>query len=342
MRYDTALWPRSRVAGSGRLQSRPRNPADGILSGAGNLGKPAPSGIATGIPCMPSEAVSAEPPGVDVEPRFRSHAHIELTYVLVCYLNQSDTTSLVALLRSYAGYAPDVLDRIQFILVDDGSPLRFEIPEDIDINLLLLRITVDIPWNEAGARNLALTYARSDKVLMSDLDYILPESSLRRLLRHRNPGHTVFNLWALVPDERTWMKSSFFFLSRARYLRFYGYDEELSGHYGFKDWMFWRWQRSNGTRFRRLARRCHGVVRQLDRERSYHSLARDVSHNRAVAMRNREGMRRYGPARGHSRAFLRFPWQTVLDRARSTPPPAPRRNRLWVKSWWWRFLVSPH
>ena len=274
-------------------------------------------------------------PRSDADAAAPDYAHIELTYVVNCYFNKTDSGSLDELLRQYAGYSADVLDRVLFVIVDDGSPMPAVIAEDLDLNVLLLRVSVDIAWNLAGARNLGVAMARSDKVLMTDLDYVFPESTLRALVERPSPGKTMFRIHLQAPDGTPIKRHcNTFFCSRGRFLRFYGYDEEFCGHYGYEDSMFWRWQRYNGTRFRHLPRRIYGMERRVD----YHTLGRDASHNRPIAERKRRDMRVHGPHRGHSRAFLRFPWTVVLDRTRRAPPPAPRVNRLWGRSWWWRIL----
>src|SRR5258708_3271468 len=128
------------------------------------------------------------------------YAHIELTYVVNCYFNKTDGSSLEELLRQYAGYSADVLDRVLFVVVDDGSPIPVVVAEALDLNLLLLRVTVDIAWNLAGARNLGVAMARSDKVLVTDLDYVFPESTLRALVERPSPGTTMFRIGLRAPD----------------------------------------------------------------------------------------------------------------------------------------------
>lgn len=272
----------------------------------------------------------------------RDHGHIALSYVTGCYFNASDSAPLDALLRHYAAYPPDLLDRIQFVVVDDGSPSPATIADDLDLNLLLLRVGVDITWNQGGARNLGVVHARSDKVMLLDLDCLLPEATLRELVRRGNPGHTFYKLTRLNMDGTPLRAHpNCFFCSRARFLRFYGYDEEFAGHYGFEDSMLWRWQRYNGTRFSYIPARFPLLHRDGGGLKGFHSLTRDLAHNQVIAERKRRAMREHGPEGGHSRAFLRFPWQVVLDRARSSPPPAPQPNRAWARSWWWRQLLSP-
>ncbi len=113
--------------------------------------------------------------------------HIKLTYITHFYCNQQDISEVVSLLREYETMPASVLDYVQFVIVDDCSPLEYEIPE-FNLNLTWLRITTDIPWNQGGSRNLGVTYAASDKILMTDLDHVLPVSTFTYLINAANPG----------------------------------------------------------------------------------------------------------------------------------------------------------
>ena len=112
--------------------------------------------------------------------------HIKLTYITHFYLDQKNPDTVVELFRKYESYSSDLLDEVQFVVVNDCSKLEFEIP-DFNLNILWLNILDDIPWNQGGARNLGVTYARSDKVLLTDIDLEFPEQTLDYMRRARNP-----------------------------------------------------------------------------------------------------------------------------------------------------------
>ena len=267
-------------------------------------------------------------------------SHIELTYVLAVYFDAGESTALTSLLRSYLAYDKGILDRLQFVIVDDGSPFPVKLPNDLDLNILLIRINEDIPWNQPGARNLGVVYARSDKLLLTDLDHEIPEQTFKYTLTMNNPGRTIFKMRRvdpLNPNRRPHPNT--FVLSRARFLRYYGYDEEFTGHYGFDDSMFWRWQRNHGTRFRYLPPSCHATCRILPREQG-HLLERDLAHNRAIAEQKKRLWKTYGYEAGHSRRFLGFTWNIVDDHRRNNPPAPLRKHPLWTRTWWWRWLVG--
>lgn len=236
----------------------------------------------------------------------RDSSHIRLSYVLPVYLDGPYIFLLEHLLRTYNAYSRDILDRVQFVIVDDGSPTPVSIPHDIDLNILLLRINEDIPWTQPGARNLGVVYSRSDKVLLTDLDHQIPEQTFAYVLKMRNPKRAIFRMRRI--DERGCPikpHPNTFVLSRARFLLYYGYDEDFSGHYGFDDTMFRRWQRNHGTRFLYLPSSCFCRT-QRNSTICGHHLKRDLAHNRTLAQRKKQLWKEFGPEVGHSRRFLDF------------------------------------
>lgn len=273
--------------------------------------------------------------------RIVDKSHIGLTYVTHYYLNQQRPDTVLELFQRYQAYAPQLLDRIQFVVVDDCSPLRFPLP-DLNLNILWLRIVDDIPWNQGGARNLGVTYAASDKVLLTDIDHEFPEATLAGMLRMRECGRDFFKIYRTDPVSGKMRQghSNTFLLSRARFLRLYGYDEEFCGHYGAEDYRFVKFQKYHGSRQRYLPRKFRCIPRvDVNRDQAYHSLERDLSHNTPIDARKQFEMKQYGGDAGHSRMFLRFSWEILLDRSRDVQIQR-RKNPLWQKLWYWRWLVG--
>ncbi len=267
-------------------------------------------------------------------------SHIELTYIVPFYSDGTDNPPVVNLLRRYAEYPAHILDVTLFLLVDDGSPAQIEIPSDINLNLRLLSVDEDIAWNQPGARNLGAVMAGSDKLFMTDVDHVLIPQAFEEMIRRRNPGRTMYKLRReSEAGELHRPHPNTFFCSRARFLRFHGYDEAFCGHYGFDDPMFWRWQRYHGTRFLYLPSCCKVLLQSSEHAPGFHSLKRDLDHNRQLAASKRALWKQVGPNAGHSRMFLNFKWHAEEDRARSNPIPRPRSNRWWIHTWWWRWLV---
>ena len=292
---------------------------------------------------MTSKSCSGDGRGAPAAPA--GFGHIELTYVTTFYFNQTDSSSVSELLQRYAAYSGDLLDRIQFVLVDDGSPVPVEIPADLDLNVLLLRIPVDVPWNHAAARNLGAICARSDKLLLTDVDHEFPEDTLRRIVGMGELRRTMYMFFRLDQNgDHTRRHLNTFLLSRARYLALYGYDEEFCGHYGLEDDLFRRWHRHHGTRIRMLPG-ASVKLRTVDHDRGYHSLPRDRAHNAAVFARKRQLWEERGPNAAYSRMFLGAPFAVIADLRRAPPlsvaaAPPSALTRLW-RRWQWRRSRPP-
>jgi glycosyltransferase involved in cell wall biosynthesis len=283
-----------------------------------------------------------EPQVVDLSSRHpRDKQHIKLSYVVHFYLNQEKVSAVMDLLRRYEKYSPELLDHMQFVAVDDGSPMEYEIPE-FNLNIIWLRITEDIPWNQGGARNLGVLYAKSDKVLMTDLDFEFPEDTLIKMAGMKECGRHFYKIHTKDPSTGRVTRGhpNTFLMSRARFLRFFGCDEEFCGHYGYEDVRFVKVQKYHGSRQLYLNRNYTCFRRQdLDRSRDYHSLVRDLAFNKPIDDRKKKEVETYGPESGYSRIFLNFHWEIVRENFRETEF-KPRKRRLWKHLWYWRWLIG--
>ncbi|CNL42906.1 glycosyltransferase [Yersinia proxima] len=263
--------------------------------------------------------------------------HIKLTYVTHFYCNQGNMDSVDSLLKEYESYPDDIKDAVEFVIVDDCSPLEYEV-KDYDLNFTWLRITTDIQWNQAGSRNLGVTYAKSDKIIITDLDCLLPEDTMRYLVNARNPGRSLYRIYRT--DETTGKAyrghPNLFFMSRARFFRLYGYDEEFAGHYGSEDYRFVKFHKDHGSTPRYLPKQYRCIERNVDRKKSYHSLDRDLTHNAPIDDRKKNEIALFGAEYGHSRIFLNFNWE--IKKVHSRPPTVPERKVWWRPLWWFRYL----
>ncbi len=241
---------------------------------------------------------------------------IQLSYVVPVYFNQRDAHTLVELLLRYNSYAKDVISHLQFVIVDDGSPLPVEIPPEIKLNLSLYRITTDIRWNQCGARNLGVVYAKSPRILLSDSDHYFPERLLRDILRSRIPQNTVYKFKRVNQQGMAIAKAmNIFYMSKSVFFQALGYDEEFSGNYGYEDLYFLDLQRRIGNSIRYFTRFKKIVATDVDREQSYHSLARDTIINVALYNKKKALLKGRDPFVSHSRAFLQFDWMMVEERS---------------------------
>jgi hypothetical protein len=269
----------------------------------------------------------------------RSYGHLRLAVATHFYCNQRTIETVTRLLEEYAGYPAEVLDRIQFVLVDDGSPIRYEIPR-LDLNLTWLRVDQDIRWNQAGARNLALLYARANNVVISDIDHAFPPHTLRWLAGRDVPHRRFYRFWRRMADGSLRRgHPNIFYLSRARFFELFGTDEEFAGAYGAEDVRFVRNFKYHGTVQLHLPQKYYCTERALDRAQSYHSLVRDLSYNTGADTRKRMEAEYFGADFGHSRSAFNFTWTVLADYERKAPF-APPLDRGWRQRWWLRQLAS--
>ena len=266
--------------------------------------------------------------------------HIKLSYITHFYFDQKTPDTLFELLRKYEDYSPEILDFIHFVIVDDCSPLNFDIPE-FQLNITWLRITDDIKWNQGGARNLGVMYAKSDKILISDLDLEFPEHTLEKMITARNPGKHFYKIYRKNKETGLLRNRhpNTFFMSRARFLRFYGYDEEYSGGYGAEDYRFVKFLKYHGSWQHHLSKRFFCFKREeIDRTTSYHSLSRNFDRNSPIDKRKRSELLEWGPESGHSRIFLNFKWKVCKVFMR--PKQEKKSKRLWKHLWLFRTVFG--
>lgn len=278
--------------------------------------------------------------------------HIKLTYVTHFYCNQNNMDSVTSLLRKYEQLPEDIRTAVEFVIVDDGSPIEYEVGE-FDLNITWLRIKEDIRWNQAGARNLGVTYAKSDKFFVTDLDHELPEETFRYLIKLKNPGRKFYKIYRKSREdgivrrgkvyntgERYYGHPNTFFMSRARFMRFFGYDEEFAGNYGSEDFRFVKYQKYHGSQQQYLPKRICCFERNVDRDGSYHSLQRDLAANTPIDLRKKEECELFGDEYGQSRIFLNFTWE-IKYRHNKRPVTLPPFNKCWKSLWWFRYLFEP-
>lgn len=132
----------------------------------------------------------------------------------------------------------DVRNGLQLIVVDDGSPKSpaeaVGRPELGIAGFQLFRIDVDVRWNWLAARNIGVEKAKTEWVLLTDIDHIVPEKTWRRLQEHKLNPRKVYrfsrldlpDLTPYKPHPNSWL------MTRELFDKIGGYDERFSGFYG--------------------------------------------------------------------------------------------------------------
>ncbi len=146
---------------------------------------------------------------------------------------------------------------VKILVVDDGSPepalpiINEALPEDHELRtrIRLYRITVDVPWNREGARNLAAQQATTDWILNVDIDHVLPAASVDPLLKFNCNPKTWYRFarWRVGKADETRRKDDIpddckfgrikphidsHFMTTDLYWKNGGYDEDYVGCLG--------------------------------------------------------------------------------------------------------------
>jgi hypothetical protein len=139
-------------------------------------------------------------------------------------------------------YSLDILDSVHFVFVDDASTTYSTMVPQVVADratITAYRIDQNIPWNQPGARNLAMKHVNG-WVLATDPDHVPSENLLRALvncdfkrghfyhpMRHRNMTKEPIKL----PPTNVFVIHTDDFWATG------GYDEDFCGRKGFSDLM---------------------------------------------------------------------------------------------------------
>lgn len=149
---------------------------------------------------------------------------------------------LATQLEGWWALPPELRARMSAVIVDDGSPdspaSAVLAPRPLPFPIRLFRIEVDRRWNWLAARNIGLHYAAPGWVLVTDMDHVVPEATVRAVV---DGAHDPDVIYAFSRVEHTGAPanphSASFLMTRAMFWTVGGYDERLSGHYGTDgDW----------------------------------------------------------------------------------------------------------
>lgn len=136
----------------------------------------------------------------------------------------------------WAGYPDDLKDRIEVVIVDDGSKTAKDVPRPEGLPALrIFEIKDDFPWNQDAARNIGAKESDYEWLFMLDMDHVVPEDVLRVVLSKIPNMHWdsvgTFGRWRM--DDRNLNPApNIYTISRETFWQVGGYDERLSGYYG--------------------------------------------------------------------------------------------------------------
>jgi glycosyltransferase involved in cell wall biosynthesis len=214
---------------------------------------------------------------------------------------------------------PKALRQIEFILVDDCSDDLPNIKKH-GLNLRLLRVDTDIPWNQAGARNLGALNACGKWGLFFDIDQVLDITATGALVEALDQldDNTLYYmklkeaLFNSIDNEKCDFHLNTFLVCLDKFRTLGMYDEDFAGHYGYEDVFLPFFWDSNGGKRTLLANPCF-----FEKEQDFATtdLDRDLDHNLIILNRKVETLKQLPQDRtAKPRQFLRFDWhEAELD-----------------------------
>lgn len=239
--------------------------------------------------------------------------------ITLCMAYYENPGMLRRQLELLAGLPEWVRKQIELIVVDDGSPAAPALPVFEAFGLLgvahqLFRMGVDVAWNMDACRNLAASQARTDWLLLTDIDHLVPLKTWQKIITASLSPKIVYKFGRVTelvegmkglepykPHPNTWL------MTREVFDRAGGYDERFAGWYG-TDGDF-RNQVSNVAIVQSFKEPIVRVPREVTPDASTTTLVRRSPENAAALDRikaARAKVKGWRPLRNT------FPWSQVL------------------------------
>ncbi len=154
-----------------------------------------------------------------------------LTLVLAYYENPFMLGRQMAALSMME---PSTKKGLRLIVVDDGSPKAPARAMETGVPIEIYRMGLDVRWNQDACRNLGVDRARDGWILMTDIDHLVPEETIKRLLETDLDPDKVYKFSRISepdmapykPHPNSWL------MTKAMFDRIGGYDERFAGYYG--------------------------------------------------------------------------------------------------------------
>ena len=181
-----------------------------------------------------------------IEPR-EGPATLEDTRLTLVHPFYNEKARFERQVEIWRGWSEYVRDRVDIVVIDDGSPnpVAGYITDEIDevlsgLNIAIYRITKDLKWNTPGALNLGLEVAMTDWVLIMDSDCAFSNEHMETLLQadpepfavYKFPRHRIGDAsLGENLDNRRFLPCTMLFHRSLFMDKVGGFDEDYTGEY---------------------------------------------------------------------------------------------------------------
>jgi len=163
--------------------------------------------------------------------------------LITTYFNQKEW--LEELIQYWNEFYREFVDDIDIIIVDDYSSVpAFPIVKQNYLynNISVIRVTADYKINAGGARNVGVHEAKTNNLLLVDLDTLVCSDLITEILTWNYTENTFyyrfFNELAKIDmktNSRYQKSSNSFYIKKDIFVAVGGYSEKLNGSYGYDD-----------------------------------------------------------------------------------------------------------
>jgi len=209
--------------------------------------------------------------------------------------------------NTWSNYRLDIKEQIKIIVVDDGSQTYPLSNYSIDgIDLTLYRIEEDKGWNNGGAKNLAMSECTTEWAYLSDLDHILTEKNLIKLLELKQDRsiYYTFTRYNMGTQHKMTKAQNIFYINKDVFWEAKGYDEDFSGKYGYED----NWLKHNLVKLIREKTSSNIVIyvaTHIKDSITSSAFKKDISINKKLLRNKQQGLI------PQTNDILRFKWRKI-------------------------------
>ena len=231
---------------------------------------------------------------------------MSLITVNLSFYNQNDV--LVKHVLGWKSWSKELKEKFSFCIIDDCSKTKaVDVLSEIDLsdlNLSIYRVQEDLVCNIAGVRNLSAQECKTEWMVILDMDTLISEELASSMIELcRAPKGSCFKFNRRVPSNPYHPKNNqphpaVCLLQLEDYWYVGGCEEDLAGHYGQTDPIFW-YRASNVLTVHFRSDMYLDYIPEGEAV-----INRDTSHNQKLFEEKRR-------THNWSTDFVRFKWEKV-------------------------------